>query len=74
MLIEFTMGLIPVLGDAFDAVFNANTRNTRLLRRYHYNELGDEPEQEFPWIAFYVGKSVVFLTRMADVLLMDLKS
>ena len=52
MLIEFTVGLIPVLGDAFDAVFKANTRNTELLRRYLYSELGEEPEQRFPWKTF----------------------
>lgn len=49
MLIEFVVGLIPVIGDAFDAVFKANTRNTRLLRNYLYKELGEEPEQRFPW-------------------------
>lgn len=54
MLIEFVVGLIPVAGDAFDAVFKANTRNTRLLRNYLYKELGEEPEQRFPWVAFFL--------------------
>jgi len=52
MLIEFTVGLIPILGDAFDAVFKANTRNTELLRRYLYSELGEEPKLAFPWMTF----------------------
>lgn len=52
MLIEFLVGLIPIAGDAFDAVFKANTRNTRLLRNYLYKELGEEPEQRFPWLTF----------------------
>ncbi|HKL14066.1 MAG TPA: DUF4112 domain-containing protein [Balneolaceae bacterium] len=52
MLLEFTLGLIPVVGDAFDAVFKANTRNTELLRRYLYSELDEEPERTFPWVTF----------------------
>lgn len=52
MLLEFTVGLIPIVGDAFDAVFKANTRNTKLLRNYLYNELGKETEQRFPWLTF----------------------
>lgn len=52
MLIEFVVGLIPVIGDAFDAVFKANTKNTALLRNYIYQELGEEPEWKFPWFTF----------------------
>ncbi|MHA7918637.1 DUF4112 domain-containing protein, partial [Alloalcanivorax xenomutans] len=36
ILVDFLGGLLPVVGDAFDAVFKANTRNTRLLREYLY--------------------------------------
>lgn len=52
MLIEFVGGLTPVLGDAFDAVYKANTKNTDLLRRYLYHELGEEPPKKFPWMTF----------------------
>lgn len=52
MLIEFFGGLIPVFGDAFDAVYKANTKNTALLRNYLYKELGEEPEWHFPWGVF----------------------
>ena len=34
MLIDFFGGLIPVFGDIFDAIFKANTRNTKLLKDY----------------------------------------
>lgn len=34
ILLEFLVGLIPVLGDAFDFAFKANRRNLRLLRRW----------------------------------------
>lgn len=52
MLIEFFGGLTPILGDAFDAVYKANTKNTELLRRYLYHELGEEPPKKFPWMIF----------------------
>lgn len=53
MLIEFFGGLIPVFGDAFDAVYKANTKNTALLRNYIYKQLGEEPEWKFPWFTFF---------------------
>lgn len=53
MLIEFTGGLIPVFGDAFDAVYKANTKNTEILRNYLYRQLGEEPEWKFPWFTFF---------------------
>jgi len=34
ILIDFFGGLIPLLGDFFDAFFKANTRNTDLLKDY----------------------------------------
>jgi Domain of unknown function (DUF4112) len=34
MLIDTTIGAIPVLGDAFDVVFRANMKNMALLRRH----------------------------------------
>ncbi|WP_160062967.1 DUF4112 domain-containing protein [Psychromonas sp. L1A2] len=34
MLIDFLGGLIPLVGDVFDAFFKANTRNTNLLKDY----------------------------------------
>lgn len=48
--IDFVGGLIPVVGDAFDAVYRANTRNTRLLRNYLNKQLAVEPPPpSFPW-------------------------
>lgn len=52
MLIEFFVGLLPVFGDAFDAVYKANTKNTKLLRRYLTQQLDEEPEWTFPWFTF----------------------
>lgn len=48
--IDFFGGLLPVVGDAFDAIYKANTRNTALLRRYLEDQLAIEPPPPpFPW-------------------------
>jgi hypothetical protein len=38
--IDFLVGLVPVVGDAFDAVFKANVRNTRLLSAHLAEQSG----------------------------------
>lgn len=51
MGIDFVGGLLPVVGDAFDAIYKANTRNTRLLKNYLEEQLAVEPPQPpFPWV------------------------
>lgn len=35
VLLDTTLGAIPLLGDVFDFFFKANNRNIRLLREYH---------------------------------------
>lgn len=64
MMIEFLFGLMPLLGDVFDAVYKANTRNTALLRRYLEEQLEIEQKQPFPW-AMFITLSVVFLLVMS---------
>ncbi|TVR94886.1 MAG: DUF4112 domain-containing protein [Wenzhouxiangellaceae bacterium] len=49
MLIEFFGGLLPVIGDAFDAIYKANTRNTELLRGWLHEQLDELPKKRFPW-------------------------
>ena len=41
--IDFLGGLLPVVGDAFDAIYKANTRNTKLLKNYLEEQLEVEP-------------------------------
>ena len=60
MVIDFLGGLLPVVGDAFDAVYKANTRNTRLLRNYLEKQLAIEPPPPpFPW-GTLIGLSILF--------------
>jgi hypothetical protein len=49
MLIEFVGGILPVVGDAFDAIYKANTRNTEMLRAHLHHELEIVPAKKFPW-------------------------
>jgi hypothetical protein len=69
MLIEFFGGLIPVFGDAFDAVYKANTRNTELLRNYLYRQLGEEPEWRFPWFTFIWMSLLILLILSLFIIL-----
>lgn len=69
MLIEFFVGMIPIFGDAFDAVFKANTKNTTLLRNYLYKQLGEEPEWRFPWFAFFLFCFVMAILSFLIILL-----
>ena len=63
--IDFVGGLIPVFGDAFDAVYKANSRNTRLLRNYLNQQLAVEPAPApFPW-KILIGLSVLFAAIIA---------
>jgi hypothetical protein len=70
MGIDFLGGLLPVVGDAFDAVYKANTRNTRLLRNYLEKELAIEPPPPpFPWMTV-IGLSVLFAVVTGGVTLL----
>ncbi len=58
--VDFIGGLVPVVGDAFDAVYKANTRNTRLLSKYLHEQLSDDlPEPTIRW-KMILGLSVLF--------------
>lgn len=60
MGIDFLGGLLPVFGDAFDAVYKANTRNTRLLRNYLEEQLAVEPPPpSFSWKTV-IGLAILF--------------
>ncbi len=61
MMIEFLVGIIPVFGDVFDALFKANTKNTELLRHYLYRQLGEQPPSKFPWRVFWVLSLVLLM-------------
>jgi hypothetical protein len=47
LFVDFIGGLLPVIGDLFDAAYKANSRNTDLLRAHLYGELGRKPSTRF---------------------------
>lgn len=71
MLIEFFGGLPPIVGDAFDAIYKANTRNTELLRGHLHEQLGVEYRRRFPWFTL-VWLSVLFAVLVLVLLLLVL--
>lgn len=68
MLIEFLGGLLPVIGDAFDAIFKANTRNTALLRGWLLDQLDSPPRGEpFPWMTLVWLSALILLLGIAFI-------
>jgi len=61
MLIEFLGGLLPVIGDAFDAIYKANTRNTALLRGWLVDQIETQPRQPFPWFTLVWLSALILL-------------
>ena len=61
MLIEFLGGLIPIIGDAFDAIYKANTRNTELLRGWLHEQIETTPRQPFPWLTLIWLSALILL-------------
>lgn len=68
MLIEFVGGLIPVFGDAFDAIYKANTKNTELLKNYLKEQLDEEPVSRFPWFT-YIWLSLLIFALLIIILI-----
>lgn len=51
LLLEFVIGLVPVVGDAFDLMWKANNRNARLLRAHITRKL--EPgKRRRSWLSY----------------------
>lgn len=44
ILLDYLVGIVPLLGDLFDATFKANTRNLELLKAYY----AQKPEHKKP--------------------------
>jgi len=52
VLLDTAIGSIPLLGDAFDVFFKANTRNLKLLQQVHDQRIQDRPVSTWPSIAY----------------------
>ena len=67
VLLDIGLGSIPFVGDAFDAVFKANTRNLKLLAEVHERQKLGRPMPAAPSILFLVGIGAVLLLALALV-------
>jgi len=62
-LLDVSIGAIPVLGDAFDLWFKANTRNLNLMRR-HLETPGASTRAEWTSVALLVGAVVLVIAAI----------
>jgi hypothetical protein len=61
VLLDTSLGALPVVGDVFDAFFKANTRNMQLLNQVQELQQRGEPVPAAP--------SVIYLVSLAALLL-----
>jgi hypothetical protein len=55
VLLDTALGAIPIVGDAFDAVFKANTRNVQLLREVEAKRISGKPVSSTGSVLYLVG-------------------
>jgi hypothetical protein len=58
ILVEVIVGAIPVLGDAFDFVWQANSRNMRLIHQHHGPDWQPRPLRAV-WLSIAIAAFVV---------------
>jgi hypothetical protein len=69
VLLDTTIGAIPLVGDAFDVFFKANTRNLKLLAKVQEQRLHHKPVATAPSILFLVALATVLLGVLALILI-----
>ncbi|MCS6832417.1 MAG: DUF4112 domain-containing protein, partial [Flammeovirgaceae bacterium] len=69
LLLDFVVGSVPILGNIFDFVYKANTRNVSILQRYYAT--GEKPTVSKKTIVsmVFVIFSIVFLCIALTILL-----
>ena len=67
VLLDVGLGSIPLIGDAFDAVFKANTRNVKLLDEVRQLRQQGAPIPAAPSVLYLVGIGLVFLLAVGLV-------
>jgi len=68
VLLDTTLGAIPLVGDAFDAVFKANTRNIKLLGQVRDLRKAGKPVPSGASIGYLIGIAVILLGTLGLVL------
>jgi len=68
VLIDTALGALPVVGDAFDVFFKANTRNLKLLQQVQHQRLEHREASSWSSIA-YLGFLLFAIVTMLALLL-----
>lgn len=68
VLLDTTIGAIPFVGDAFDAVFKANTRNLKLLGQVRELRKAGKPVPIGASVGYLVGIAAVLIGLLALIL------
>jgi hypothetical protein len=71
ILVEAILGLVPFLGDVFDFVWQANTKNLALIERHYRPQLRPRSFRTIGWIAITLIIVFLVLTAAAIVLVFD---
>jgi hypothetical protein len=66
--IEAAVGVVPLLGDIFDAAWQANQRNLRLVERHH--DPRRKPRSLRGMIVIFAGAVALFLAVLGGMLLL----
>ena len=61
VLLDIAVGTIPLVGDAFDVAFKANTRNLRLLEEVRGLQKLGKPVPSAPSVAYLLGIGAVLI-------------
>jgi hypothetical protein len=69
VLLDTTIGAIPLVGDAFDVFFKANTRNLKLLAKVQEQRLQHKPVATAPSILFLVALATGLIGVLALILI-----
>jgi Domain of unknown function (DUF4112) len=64
VLIDLGIGTIPFVGDAFDAVFKANTRNLKLLGEVRELQRRGAPVPAAPSVLYLVGIGAILVSAL----------
>jgi Domain of unknown function (DUF4112) len=68
VLLDTTLGAIPFVGDAFDAVFKANTRNLKLLSQVRDLRKAGKPVPIGASVGYLIGIGVVLIGMLGLIL------
>jgi hypothetical protein len=68
VLLDLGVGAIPFVGDAFDAVFKANTRNLKLLKEVRQLQGAGQPVPAAPSAWYLVGIAAILVSALVLML------